>query len=75
MFGFKICSQEDTRDLRLEELKGLLISRGYESGVVREVIEKARNVPRARALKQVKNESTRANTFDSGINQKPYFTF
>ena len=59
----RICSQEDTRDLRLDELKDLLISRGYKSGVVREAIEKARKIPRTEALKKVEKESTKRPVF------------
>jgi hypothetical protein len=59
----RICSQDDTRDLRLDELKDLLISRGYKSGVVREAIEKARKIPRTEALKKVEKESTKRPVF------------
>ena len=33
-----------TRDLRLEELKGLLLSRGYKAGLVNQAVEKAKMI-------------------------------
>jgi hypothetical protein len=52
----RICSCKETRDLRLEELKNLLLSRGYSPGVVNGAIEEARKIPRQEALKQVEKK-------------------
>ena len=59
----RICSNMETRDLRLEELKGLLLSRGYKAGVINEAVEKARKIPREDALKRVENNSTQRPVF------------
>ena len=38
-------------DHRLDELKQLLVSRGYKAGMVKDALEKARSIPRQKALK------------------------
>ena len=53
----RICSNQDTRDLRLEELRNLLLARGYKRGVVTGALEKARNIPREEAIKKVERIS------------------
>ena len=55
----RICSEPETRDVRFRELKGLLLDRAYREGMIDAAIEKARTVPRARALEYVtKTKST-----------------
>ena len=49
----RICSEPKDRDIRFSELKDLLISRGYRSGMVNFAIEKARKIPRSEPLKKV----------------------
>ena len=51
-----ICSHQDTRDLRLEQLKCLLLSRGYKTGMVNGALEKARRITRQEALKKLEKE-------------------
>ena len=48
----------DTRDLGLDELKCLLLSRGYNSGVVSEALGKAIQVSREEALRKVEKRNT-----------------
>lgn len=52
----RICTEPTTRDIRLEELKGLLVSRSYNCKLVDEAIMKAKNIPRERALERVNKE-------------------
>ena len=52
----RICSKQDTRDLRLKELQELLLARGYKSGVVKAALEKARQIPRQEAIKKVEKK-------------------
>ena len=52
----RICSNQDTRDLRLKELQDLLMARGYKSGVVKGAIEKAREIPRQEAIQKVEKK-------------------
>ena len=49
----RICSTPETRDLRLQEMKELLLARGYKAGVVNGAIEQARKIPREEAIKKV----------------------
>ena len=54
----RICSEPITRDIRLEELKSLLLARSYKPGIVNAAIDRARAIPRNEALKKVvKNEN------------------
>ena len=54
----RICSEQQQRDIRLEELKQMLVERDYKKGIVDAAINKARAIPRTEALKRVvKNES------------------
>ena len=57
----RICSEEETRDKRLEELKTMLLSRDYKTRLIDNAIERAKAVPRSRALERVKrqNQKTR----------------
>jgi hypothetical protein len=53
----RICSQPEKRDLRLEELKELLLIRGYSLGLVQSALDRARAIPRKSALrKSTKNK-------------------
>ena len=49
----RICSESETRDQRLEELKNFLVSRQYPQGMVSAALEKAKLIPRDIALKYV----------------------
>ena len=49
----RICSETDTREMRYNELKQLLISRKYKIGLIDSAIDKARKIPRQQALKRV----------------------
>ena len=50
----KICSEKDTRDSRLSELKQYLLKRGYKENLVDSALAKAIKVPRKALLKQNK---------------------
>ena len=49
----RICSREEDRDRRLEELKTMLLDRDYKLGIVNAAIRKAKAIPRLEALKKV----------------------
>ena len=49
----RICSEPDTRDRRLSELKQLLLDRKYSPGLIDSAIRKARAVPRCQAIQSV----------------------
>ena len=49
----RICSEPETRDLRLSELRKLLLARDYKTGIVNRAIQKAKTIPRQEALKKV----------------------
>jgi hypothetical protein len=50
----RICIDPDKRDQRLYELKSLLLERGYLESKIDASIDKARHIPRHKALKKVK---------------------
>ena len=52
----RICSRVEDRDLRLEELKVMLLNRDYNVSIVNNAIRKAKEVPRQEALKRVIKE-------------------
>ena len=54
----RICSKENTRDMRYEELKNMLIERKYPSGVIDHAINKAKAIPRTQALRPVVRNQT-----------------
>ena len=54
----RICSKVEDRDLRLNELKQLLLDRDYKVKVIDAAIEKAKNIPRKEALKRVTRTTT-----------------
>ena len=49
----RICSEPASRDQRLDELKNMLIERGYKTKIIDAAIEKAKKVTRHEALKRV----------------------
>ena len=49
----RICSDPDMRDQRLSELQGLLTERNYKPGIIISAINKARLIPRTKALQHV----------------------
>ena len=53
----RVCSSQEERDKRLIELKDRLLARDYNRGLVQAALDKAREVPRSRALKDVKNQT------------------
>ena len=46
----RICSEEEDRQFRFQELKEMLLSREYVKGVIDAAIAKARAIPRTQAL-------------------------
>ena len=48
----RICTNQQARDKRLEELKVLLLERGYNDQAVSRALDKAKRVPRHQALKR-----------------------
>ena len=60
----RICTNPDNRDIRLKELKELLLSRDYKASVVNTAIERARSVSREDALKKTEKTTN---------NQRPVF--
>ena len=74
----RICSETVTRDQRLAELRELLLSRNYKPKLVDAAIEKAKEIPRKKALEKVlknKNDEIRrpvfAVTFDPRLPALP----
>ena len=49
----RICSDQDTRDKRLEELSQLLLDRNYKKSIINAAINKAKSIPRKKALERV----------------------
>ena len=54
----RICSEPEARDLRLSELKTLLLARDYRPGVINSAIERAKAIPREKALERVVKKKT-----------------
>ena len=54
----RICSEPESRDQRLSELKQLLLDRGYKAKIVDAAISKAKQIPRNEALKKVVKNKT-----------------
>ena len=50
------CTEPETRDMRLEELKRMLLARDYKLNIINECIRKARAISRTKALKDVVKE-------------------
>ena len=49
----RICSEIESREVRFAELKQLLLDREYRPGMIDAAIDRARAIPRAKALKYV----------------------
>ena len=60
----RICSNESNRDIRLDELNQLLLSRNYKPGIIRTAIERAKSIPRVEALNRVEK---------SAVTRRPVF--
>ena len=56
----RIWTSPKDRDKRLEELKILLLERHYPERLVNSALEKARAVPREKALRNVKRKKEKA---------------
>ena len=73
----RICSETDTRDLRLSELRDLLLARNYKPRLVDAAIEKAKKIPRMEALRKVPQKENKIRrpilviTFDPRLPQIP----
>ena len=52
----RICTDTDSRDLRLRELQEMLRSRDYGRGLIDTAIQRASTIPRSEALKRVVRE-------------------
>ena len=59
----RICTNSETRDIRLQELKDLLLARNYKAGVINDAILKATNIPREEALKKVRKKENERPVF------------
>jgi hypothetical protein len=51
----RICSKESAREIRYNELKGMLLERKYPIGMIESAMKRARAIPRKEALKPVAN--------------------
>ena len=54
----RICSEVETRDKRLLELRQMLIDRDYRPGIIDAAITRAKAIPRSEALKRVDRSKT-----------------
>jgi hypothetical protein len=54
----RICTNSDVRDWRLEELKNLLLARNYVQRSIEAAINKARSIPRHKALRKLNRPRT-----------------
>ena len=52
----RICSEPESRDKRLSELKELLLSRNYKTSLIDAAIDKARKIPRNLAIQKVSRD-------------------
>ena len=55
----RICINQDKREQRLSKLKSLLLERGYQETKIDASINRARAIPRHKALKKVKQTKKR----------------
>ena len=53
----RICTEEDQREQRFDELKQFLIDREYKPGMIDSAITNARSIPRKEALKNTSSRS------------------
>ena len=58
----RICSDKEDRGQRLLELKEKLLARNYNRSMVESALNRARSVPRHKALKKVKKKKTNRET-------------
>ena len=49
----RICSEPNTRDKRLDELREFLLERKYKKNIINSAISRAKEIPRKEALKRV----------------------
>ena len=49
----RICSEPDTRDQRLDELRQLLLDRNYKNNIINSAIKRAKLIPRKKAIEKV----------------------
>lgn len=49
----RICTDMSERDMRLQELKDMLLARNYKNNLINAAIDKALKIPRAEAIKKV----------------------
>ena len=59
----RICTKSEDREKRFSELKDMLLARNYKSKIIDSAIERARNIPRAEALKKVVKKSNNKTVF------------
>ena len=57
----RICTDPTSRDKRLAELKDMLTSRDYKPNLIYEAIQKAKDIPRERALMRVNKRNDQIN--------------
>ena len=55
----RICSEPITRDMRLQELRQLLLSRDYKAGIIDAAILRAKAIPRSEAIMKVIKKVTK----------------
>ena len=48
----RICSEPDTRDQRLDELRQLLLDRNYKINIINSAINRAKLIPRMKAIEE-----------------------
>ena len=58
----RICTKSSDREKRFSELKTMLLARNYKNKIIDAAIERARNIPRAEALKKVVKKSNKNKT-------------
>ena len=49
----RICSEPESRDLRLSELREMLLDRNYKKRIIDDNIKRSKAIPKAEALKRV----------------------
>ena len=65
----RICTETETRDIRLEEMRQMLLYRGYENNFIVSGIDKAKAIPRSVALRYKEKKKTKRPIF--AINYDP----
>ena len=59
----RICTKTEDREKRFRELKDMLLARNYRTKIIDSAIERARNIPRSKALKKVVKKSNNKTVF------------